>query len=162
VRRVIIAVATSVALLTGACSGDDGSASSDQRAINSVIVGSYDNLSTEDSEVVSAIGAELVALGAPLQAFVDGEQDREQLMTQMTAAVDRIEGRLTDDRAPEVVSTFAPYVEAWRDLLAALAADDQDAYDRAVDRLRDLDQIRIDRVIEAYGDEVGRSLVEQG
>jgi hypothetical protein len=159
VRRLIAGALLALAV-TAACSGDDSS-SGDQREINSIIVGSYDELSTADSEAVSAIGVELVALGTPLQAWFDEPEDRAELVPQMEAAVDRIEARLTTDRAPEVRATFEPYVEAWRDLLAALEAEDQAAYEEALDRLQLLDQIRIDRVVEAYGDEVGRSLVEQ-
>jgi hypothetical protein len=162
VRRVIVALTLAVAIAASACSGGDGSASNDQREINSVIVGSYDELTAADSEVVSAIGGELVALGAPLQAFVDGDGDRAVLLQRMTDAVDRIEARLTPERSPEVLATFEPYVDAWREVIAALDAGDQGAYEEAIDRLRDLDQIRIDRVVEAYGDEVGRSLVERG
>jgi hypothetical protein len=161
VRRLTAAAVAALLVVTVACSGDDGGDAGDQREINSVIVGSYDELSSADSEAVSAIGVELVALSAPLQSWFDGTADRAALVAQMAESVDRIEARLTPERAPEVLTTFEPYVRAWRDLLAALDAEDQRAYDEALDRLEDLDQIRIDRVVDAYGDEVGRSLVEE-
>jgi hypothetical protein len=145
----------------GACGDDDTSSSPDQRALNSVIVGSYDELPADDSAVVSAIGVELVALGAPLQAWFEPGSDRDALLQQMTAAVDRIDGRLTPERATEVRTTFEPYVVAWRDLLAALDADDADAYERAIDRLRGLDQIRIERVEDVYGEEVTAELLNR-
>jgi hypothetical protein len=164
VRRVIALLATLLlALATAGCSDDVDApgAQGDQRQLNSVLVGSYDELSAADSEAVSAIGLELVSLGAPLRAWFDGTEARERLLAQMTAAVDRIEGRLTPERAPEVRTTFEPYVVAWRDVLAALDVDDDDAYEKAVAHIRDLDQIRIDRVADVYGEEEAQRLLQE-
>jgi hypothetical protein len=164
IRDSLLVIALS-SVVSAACSGDTGSESarSDQRQLNSVMVGAYDELSAEDSAAVSAIGVELVALAAPLQAWFDGSGDRTALLDQMTASVDRIEARLTADRGREVRTTFAPYVDAWRDLLAALGAGDTDGAENAIDRLRSLDRIRIDRVVDVYGEEAAqRLLAEEG
>lgn len=144
-----------IAALAG-CSDDP----SDQQLLNSVMVDSTDVLSDEDSEAVSAIGLELVALGQPLQEWFDDSAPEDQLLARMTAAVDRIEDRLTPERAPEVRSTFEPYVATWRRILAALEAGDMAEYDAAVERIRELDDRRIQRVVDAYGEDVARDLLE--
>jgi hypothetical protein len=154
-----LSIIVAMAVLVGACGDDGNEASPGQRDLNSVMVGSYDELSSDDSEAVSAIGVELVALGPPLQQWFEPGADHAALLAQMTGAVDRIERRLTPERAPEVRTTFEPYVAAWRDLLAALDADDADGYQEVIGRLQDLDRIRIERVADVYGDEVADELV---
>jgi hypothetical protein len=158
------ALAACVMLALGGCSGDDAAPpAGDQRELNSVSVGSYDLLSAADSEAVSQIGLELVLLGPPLQTWYGGSGDRAALLEQMTTAVDRIDAALSPDRAPEVRTTFTPYVTTWRELLAALGADDTAAAEDAIERLRDLDQIRIDRVVDVYGEDAARALgMEEG
>jgi hypothetical protein len=160
IRDSLIVIAL-LSVVSAACSddADSESARGDQRQLNSVMVGAYDELSAEDSAAVSAIGVELVALAAPLLAWFDGSGDRTALLDQMTASVDRIEARLTPDRGREVQTTFTPYVDAWRDLLAALAAGDTDVAEDTIDRLRSLDGIRIDRVVDVYGEEAARRLL---
>jgi hypothetical protein len=162
VRAIVLVWALSVT--SGlACAGGDGPGDAGQRELNSVMVGSPDELSAADSETVSAIGLELVALGAPLQEWFSAGADQAALAAQMRAAVDRVEHLLTPDVAPEVRATFEPYVTAWRDLLDALADGDTDAYDTAVEHLHVLDQIRIDRVEDVYGPEQAEELlVEEG
>jgi hypothetical protein len=157
---VAVAVAAVVAVLVAACGDDGHDASPGQRDLNSVMVGSYEELPSADSEAVSAIGVELVALGPPLKQWFEPGADHAALLAQMTEAVDRIERRLTPERAPEVRTTFEPYVEAWRDLLAALDEDDADRYENAVGRLQDLDRIRVERVADVYGDDVADDLVK--
>lgn len=153
----LVAPVLLLALLLGGCGDDDPS---DQRLLNSVMVGSPDVLSEEDSETVSAIGLELVALAQPLQQWFDRSAPREELLARMTDAVDRIERRLTPERDSDVLATFEPYVAAWRRILDALEADDLEAYDQAVARIRELDERRIARVVEAYGEEDARRLLE--
>jgi hypothetical protein len=156
---LVLAVAVVVALVAAACGDDDDQSSPGQRELNSVMVGSYDLLSAGDSEAVSAIGLELVALGPPLQQWFEPGSDHDALLAQMRDAVDRIERRLTPDRAPEVRTTFEPYVAAWRDVLRALDADDTDGYEQAIGRLQELDRIRVERVADVYGDEVADELL---
>jgi hypothetical protein len=132
-----------------------------QQQLNSVMVGSFDVLSRDDSAAVSAIGLELVALGEPLREWFDGTEDHQVLLDRMTAAVDRIEARLTPDRAAAVRSTFQPYVNTWRDILAALKAGDISAYDTAVARIRQFDDERIARVVDVYGEEEAQHLLKE-
>lgn len=154
-RLAVVALLTVACVLSG-CSDEP----SDQQRLNSVMVGSAEVLSDADSETVSAIGLELVALAVPLREWFDGTAPRATLLERMERAVDRIEGRLTPDRAPEVIATFEPYVNAWRRILAALEQDDMEEYEAAVARIRELDDRRIQRVVEAFGEDAARELLE--
>lgn len=116
------------------------------------MVGAPETLSDADSEAVSAIGLELVALSQPLNAWFDGSTPRDELLDEMTAAVDRIRGRLTPERSPAVRATFDPYVETWEEILDALETGDQAAYDAALARIRELDDRRVARVEAIYGE----------
>lgn len=154
-RVAIAALLAGLCVLAG-CSDDP----SDQQLLNSVMVGSAEVLSDADSEVVSAIGLELVALAVPLQEWFDGTAPRATLLDRMERAVERIDARLTPDRAPAVLATFEPYVTAWRRILVALEQGDTEEYEAAVARIRELDDRRIARVAEAYGEEAARELLE--
>jgi hypothetical protein len=153
-------LAVVLVLLVSVSAAGCSSGPSDQRRLNTVMVGAPETLSEADSEAVSAIGLELVALAAPLEDWFAGARPRDELLDEMTDAVERIEGRLTPERAPAVRSTFEPYVAAWHRILEALARDDLDDYDDAVARIRELDDRRIARVVEALGDEAARDLLE--
>lgn len=154
-RLAVVALLTVACVLSG-CSDEP----SDQQRLNSVMVGSAEVLSDADSETVSAIGLELVALGVPLREWFEGSAPRETLLERMERGVDRIEGRLTPDQPPEVLATFRPYVTEWRNVIDALERDDMEDYEVAIERLRELDDRRVDRVVEAYGEEVARDLLE--
>jgi hypothetical protein len=154
--RALVAVCLVAVLVTAACSDQP----SDQRRLNTAMVGAPELLSTDDSEAVSAIGLELVALAQPLEAWFADAQPRDELLVQMTAAVERIERRLTPEVDPSVRSTFEPYVSAWRRILDALERGDLDDYDAAVASVRELDDRRIERVVQAFGDDTARDLLE--
>ena len=158
VARVLFAVLTVLALTSVAAACSDPP--SDQRRLNTAMVGAPELLSSADSEAVSAIGVELVALSQPLEAWFADAEPRDELLERMTAAVERIDRRLTPERAPAVRTTFEPYVAAWERILDALERDDAADYDAAVTRIRELDDRRISRVVEAFGEDTARELLE--
>jgi hypothetical protein len=155
VARLAVGVLATV-LLGSAAAACGAEGRSDQLELNTVMVDATDWLDEEDSDTVSAIGLELVALGVPLREWFDGTEDHDVLLERMTGAVDRIDARVQGAPREEVRATFEPYVNAWRHILDALATEPYDEaaqarYEQAVARIEELDQRRIDRVVEVYG-----------
>jgi hypothetical protein len=154
----------------------------------SVMVGSDTVLGPADVTAVNVIGLDLVTLATPLRTwwatFNDPDVDESawlasapQLLDAMRTTVSHIGQQLGPGRDPAVRATFTPYLEQWKNVLAALEAMQSavragdlgaqqaatDDYNAAIAAMQRFDSRRVGRVIDAYGrDEAARALAAQG
>ena len=188
VRRTVVALCTAGLVVACSAGGPGAVASQDAARLASVTAGSDVVLGTADATAVNVVGLDLVTLAAPLRTwwatFTDPTisesawLDRApQLLADMRVTVAHIEQQLGPGRDRVVRDAFAPYLQQWRAILAALEAmrtgvesGDRAAQQRATDVYNDaigaigrLDRQRVARVVAVYGrEEAKRALAAQG
>ena len=188
-RRLGIVALALVAMSLGCSSDEDGPSATadplDARLLHSVMIGSEEVISEEASAAVDTIGLQLRAMGPALAALTESYVDPAVSRDEWTAASDQPLAALFEsvraldglvERAPEPVrDAFRPYVQGWnavyesqRGLLAAVRSRDAAAEQAALEaqgtalaELRDLDDARMARVAEEFGQVVADELLSR-
>jgi hypothetical protein len=166
---ILVVLTVGLPLAGAACSRSEGV---DQRVLHSVMLGTDEVIDARASRAVDLVGLRLRALGPSLGAAIEAAGDPAPL-ARLEADVTGLAEEVA--AGPSVVRRgFAGYVARWeeiadaqRRLAEARRTGDEAAAvqaladtDAALVRLQALDRQRLERVVEAFGEEEAARLLE--